>query len=206
MVFHLNGEHPETGNKTHHLLGGLFYEAEIGWDAIISYELLQEQKIAVLPNRHCLMLDQGDHFLMLRGGKSWDLGRDVDDDLSTWKTNALHIQQYASKTPSAAPKPRDECHVHRDDKSSHRNGDRSQHVHDNHFGRSKTNTKFGQWRTSDYAVSGDMVQQIVNKFNAGTPQVDCFATSQNRRFPQFWEIEKMPGINIGYQTIMDCCG
>ena len=70
LVLHLQGEHPKTGKTSHHLLGGLFYEADIGWDAIISYQMLQDQKIGVLPNQHCLMLDHGDHFILLRGGSN----------------------------------------------------------------------------------------------------------------------------------------
>ena len=68
LVLHLHGEDPRTGSQSHHLMGGIFYEAAIGWDAILSYPLLQEEKIGVLPNRNCLVLDQGDNFIMLGGG------------------------------------------------------------------------------------------------------------------------------------------
>ena len=58
LILHLHGEDNNTQKESHHLMGGLFYEANIGWDAIISYPLLQEQKIGVLPNRGCLILDE----------------------------------------------------------------------------------------------------------------------------------------------------
>ena len=205
LVFHLHGEHPQTGFKTHHLLGGLFYEADIGWDAIISYQLLRQQKIGVLPSRHCLMLDQGDHFILLKGGKPFQADCGNDDDWTTVQTNGFYIHQHPTPKKSLNKHPNakqshgkqlapNDCHEH---SGGDRNDCREHDVIHLHLADSKTRqetskaaVRFGHWKTSDYAVAPGIVQQIVDRLNAGTPQVDCFATGQNKRFPQFWSTEQ----------------
>jgi hypothetical protein len=180
LVLHLHGEHQTTKKKSEHLLGGLFYEANIGWDAILSYPLLQEQKIGVLPNRECLILDQTDHFVLLHGGGQTCTNSDTSEGPwhATASSTALWVQT-CSKQPQ-------ESFVHFHHFGTKLNsGSANAHHLDNPTPHG-TLTTGTNWATEDYAVTPSLVEEILRQFDVGRPQVDCFATEQNKRFPQFW--------------------
>ena len=43
------------------------------------------------------------------------------------------------------------------------------------------------WKTHDYAVKEGIVRQIIKEFGIEDPDVDAFATIENRRFPRYWD-------------------
>ena len=47
-----------------------------------------------------------------------------------------------------------------------------------------------KWRTRDYAVRQEVVEEIIKKFGCEVPVLDAFATPENRRFPKFWDLKK----------------
>ena len=47
-------------------------------------------------------------------------------------------------------------------------------------------TEHGQWTTSAYRVVDSVRDGIIASLDAGTPNVDAFASSVNARFSRFW--------------------
>ena len=62
-----------TNIESRHVIGGVFYEAEIDWDAIISFPLLAAAKIGVLPHRRCLLVEKAGGNIHLIGAKNQEL-------------------------------------------------------------------------------------------------------------------------------------
>ena len=58
LEMQLEGEDARTGETSRHMLGGIFYEAAVDWDAIVSYPLLEGSKMGVLLSRQCLVLNR----------------------------------------------------------------------------------------------------------------------------------------------------
>ena len=46
------------------------------------------------------------------------------------------------------------------------------------------------WKTNDYAVKKELVKKIITEFGIEEPEVDAFATMENRRFPRYWDRRK----------------
>jgi hypothetical protein len=110
LILHLHGTTSSNGDRSHHLMGGIFYEADIGWDAIMSYPQLHEQLVSVLPHRNCLILDRGDHFIMLKGGKpcSQECGQHYPHSHFTdhyWLQHCSDGSAPAAGTPATEAKP-----------------------------------------------------------------------------------------------------
>ena len=61
---------PVGASQVHQeVISGTFYQASIGWDAIISYPLLAKWKLGVLPHRACLLMEKPKGFFLLYGTK-----------------------------------------------------------------------------------------------------------------------------------------
>ena len=47
-----------------------------------------------------------------------------------------------------------------------------------------------EWKTQDYALRPELVEEVINEFGGEVPVLDAFATSTNKRFPKFWDEQK----------------
>ena len=110
---------------------GLFYGADIGWDAIIGFDFLVENRLAIWPEKRCLMRNEANEWLTL-------------------------AEKEAKGTFNAEE---NVCGVR------------------------------GKWITDDYAVSNELLQEIVSKLGGGVPTRDGFASADNKRFANFWTKE-----------------
>ena len=59
--------HVEGGHSTP-IMSGMFYEADIAWDAIVGYPLLSSSRVGIFPHLNCLTQDMGDGKFRCIGG------------------------------------------------------------------------------------------------------------------------------------------
>ena len=145
LEMQLEGEDARTGEKSRHMLGGVFYEAAVEWDAIVSYPLLEGSKMGVLPSRQCLVLDRGDNFVFLKGSvvrcseESWQqVGRRQRKPERLW---VRHVSGSIGVSHS---------HL----------GGRRGHVHDHHSGEDQGDVRIPHLGSRDRQSQrhGDMVE------------------------------------------------
>ena len=193
--------------ESQHVIGGVFYEAEIDWDAIISFPLLAAAKVGVLPHRRCLLVERPSGNIHLVGAKQMELkdlrGPRQSSSSSLWvrqlKTKTRHQLCHSTKWEEV---PHREAAKEMKTSSSGPGHDQQQEPSSKKVQKSipkkkddrkeaaqKSESKLEDrrsWRTCDYAVSQDLVKMILRHFDAGEPEVDCFAAAHNKRFERFW--------------------
>ena len=101
-----DGEDQISGQKSRHVIGGLFYEAAMDWDAILSYSLLMKMRVGVLSHRACLTplprLHSLSKALSLFHASETPRPADVVD---AWDISALSGTDPSSSSVASLPEP-----------------------------------------------------------------------------------------------------
>ena len=213
LEMQLKGVDQTTNIESRHVIGGVFYEAEIDWDAIISFPLLAAAKIGVLPHRRCLLVEKAGGNVHLIGAKTKELQQIRRPTISSsssklWvrqlRAHGWHQLYHSPKwhqVPGQAARwsatqtnsepghqqrhGKPSIEVRRDiPKKIDSPQDASQKTADR--APQDRRQKKSSWRTCDYAVNPSLVQKILKEFDAGIPEVDVFAAEHNKRFEKYW--------------------